>query len=346
MRWLLLINLIAVVLLSGAIAVVLEGTPIGARIADVTSPEPVIAPEMVTLDTEVLVSNSSDVVPLDLQEGGGEPPEGEETHSSGAQVPLPLQPSRQQAVSDASEQSVPALLEPISSPLKVGTEGDFAPFNFLDENGEPAGFDVDLAREVCRRIERECLFQAQSWSTLPLALISQDLDLLAASMQIPSVVPAGLSFSDPYYGAGGRFVGPSSDSANVSNGAFSFPSTQAQIAVQRGSRHAAFLGDAYPSTHLVMTSTFEEALAMVEAGKVEGAFGDNVMALRWLKDRPCCMAMGQPLNHPVYFGNGVGLVTRSGDADLLAEINQALSDIIADGTYANLSTKYFGVSIF
>jgi len=346
MRWLVLINLVALVLLSGAVAIILEGTPIGAPFVEATSPQTVIVSEIATSDTMGPVLNPSDVAPPDLQQDDGKQLGSEDASSSGVYLPLPLQPPRRQAVSGAPEQLLPSLSGQTSSPLKVGTEGDFAPFNFRDENGDPAGFDIDLAREVCRRIARECSFQALPWSTLQSALIAQDVDLLAASMQIPSVVPEGLSFSDPYYGAGGRFVGPRNGMPNTSIGDRSFPSPQSHIAVQQGSRHAAFLGDAYPSTHLVMTSTFEDALAMVDAGKVEGAFGDNVTALRWLKDRPCCKAMGQPLSHPVYFGNGVGLVTRSGDGDLLVVINQALSEIIADGTYANLSDTYFGVSIF
>jgi len=344
MRWLLLINLLALVLLSGAVAIILEGTPIGAPIAELPSPQAVIISEVSTSDTPVAVSNPLDGVPPDLQEGNSEHTEGEDVSSSG--VPLPLQSPRHQAVSEVPEQLLPSLSEQTSSLLKVGTEGDFAPFNFRDENGDPAGFDIDLTREVCRRIARECSFQALPWSTLQSALIAREVDLLAASMQIPPVVPEGVSFSDPYYGAGGRFVGPRNGTPNASNGDHGFPSPQTHIAVQQGSRHAAFLGDAYPSTQLVMTSTFEDALAMVKAGKVEGAFGDNVTALRWLKDRPCCRAMGQPLNHPVYFGKGVGLVARSDDGDLLLVINQALSEMIADGTYANLSDTYFGVSIF
>lgn len=335
MRWLFLINLLAVVLLSGAVAIVIEGTPLDAF--GTVKPMPAQNAD-----------DSPDAEPsIPVTSPGGEGPATAEVlqveaatpivEGDTSSIPLPRRPRRAAVATGAPVVAPPILL----GQLRIATEGAFAPFNFEDEKGQPAGFDIDVAWELCARLGRACIFEVRSWSALQAALIGGEVDILVSSIQIPSTAAEGIRFSDPYYGSHGRFVGPI-DAATGS----AFPSSATQIAVQRDTVHAAYLAQTYPSIERVLTQTFEAALAMVEAGEVEGAFGDNATALRWLKAKACCLAVGKAVSAPIFFGEGIGIAVRADDDALLTAINLALAQMVSDGTHERLSRRYFAGSIY
>ncbi len=358
MRWLFLINLLAVVLLSGAVAIVIEGTPVGtAPLAKHDGAAPELTMEIVAA-----------AAPSDAQES--EPPVTAEAvpevkalesadwvAAPDAPIPLPaprvseaVEPETDPAPTDAIAAAQPeeeVVAEPIQRaqlpPLIVATEGDFAPFNFVDAAGAPAGFDIDVAKELCRRLDRECRYEVLPWADLVPTLTRGDIDLVAASMRIPSSSPEGVLFSDPYYGSRGRFV--TSIDAGLS-GPGLLQATGAQVAVQEGSLHEAYLKAQYAAVERVEVRSLTEALRLVAEGQVEAAFGDNAAILQWMRDETCCAALGNPISDEIYFGTGIGLVVREEDEELLGNINLHLQSMLEDGTSANLSEQYFGGSIY
>ena len=66
--------------------------------------------------------------------------------------------------------------------LRIGTEGDYPPWNATDASGDLIGFEIDLARELCARIERDCQFVAQEWDGMILALLQRRFDVIMAGM--------------------------------------------------------------------------------------------------------------------------------------------------------------------
>ena len=385
MRWLLLINLLAVVLLSGAVAIVIEGTPVGTGPSrtlpialDETKPvvesvqegadahEPLLGPERDALPP---VGSKSDqitmsepekretAVPTRLEVDQGEPAqlESENSLTAAPDAPIPLPAPRTVEAENVEGEIAAAEKTPIAqvggrqnisaepSTLVVATEGDFAPFNYVDVDGEPAGFDIDVAKELCRRLERQCVFEVRSWSDLMPSLRRGDIDLIAASMRIPSTRSQGVVFSSPYYGSRGRFV--ASKGAGIA-GPGLLRVAGSQIAVQDGSVHEAYLNAQYPEVDLVRTRSLSEALQQVAEGKVEAAFGDNVAMLQWIKEQGCCTTLGTPISDEAFFGQGIGLVVREEDQDLVKALNAQLQDMFMDGTSGRLSDRYFGGSIF
>ncbi len=358
MRWLLLINLLAVVLLSGAVAIVIEGTPVG------TAPSPMIEREQVSPDPdgEQQASNKAPTPPAESDNIALKEPDADESAAGesfvaapNAPIPrpaprsadtgdveggrTPVGPTAQTAVETASRPTLSAELPP----LRVATEGDFAPFNFVDAAGEPAGFDIDVAMELCRRLNRECRYEVRPWAELIPALRRAEIDLVAASMRIPSSRPAGVLFSNPYYGSRGRFVAPR-DAGIARPGLLLTDGSQ--IAVQGETVHEAYLIAQDADVELVKTRSLMAALQLVADGKVEAAFGDNAAILRWMKDKTCCVALGSPVSDETYFGEGIGLVVRESEEALLDDLNTHLELIQEDGTSATISERYFGGSIY
>lgn len=334
MRWLLLINLVAVVLLSGAVAIVMEGTRLDGGPSSQNAP----SGQLASLSPEA--DSAAGTSPEPEEPGGMDEAPAERTaHLPDTFVPIPAPRS---AVDEAGSNSGEGDLR-APRVLKVATEGAYPPFNYQETDGHPAGFDVDVARALCERLEAHCTFQVETWGDLRPALRDGTADLVVASMRIPETPRPGIVYSDPYYGLQGRFVG-------LSAGGWNFDGLVRQagvrVAVQTGSAHAAYLAERYPDMALVLTQTPEEAFALVRSSTVEAAFADNTAALRWLKDEECCGTLGGAVRDEKYFGRGAGIALRAEDDALRQEINEALTAMIADGSLDALSRRYFGASIY
>ena len=86
-----------------------------------------------------------------------------------------------------------------SAQTRLGTEGAYPPYNFVDANGELQGFDVDFAKALCEKINAECTIIKQDWDGMIPALMAKKFDLIVASMGILPDREEKIDFSIPYY---------------------------------------------------------------------------------------------------------------------------------------------------
>src|SRR3546814_6898436 len=82
--------------------------------------------------------------------------------------------------------------------VRIATEGAYAPWNFKTATGELAGFDVDLAAELCRRMGVECEIIAQDWDGIIPALNAGKYDAIIASLTITDARREAIDFSIVY----------------------------------------------------------------------------------------------------------------------------------------------------
>src|SRR6201994_1066137 len=136
-----------------------------------------------------------------------------------AQTQIPAQAPAQAAPKSgvqAAPQAVPGFWDPRRRPerpdlsrltvIRFLTETDYPPFNFTGPDGNPAGFNVDLARALCDEIKVTCTIQMRRFDTLLDALTSNKGDAIIASMAVTPQMRTRVDFSDPYYRAPARFV--------------------------------------------------------------------------------------------------------------------------------------------
>src|SRR6201993_2700108 len=127
----------------------------------------------------------------------------------------PTQTAPKPAV-EAAPQAVPGFWDPRRRPerpdlsriavIRFLTETDYPPFNFTGADGNPAGFNVDLARSLCDEIKVTCTIQMRRFETLLDAISSNRGDAIIASMGVTAQLRARVDFTDPYYRAPARFV--------------------------------------------------------------------------------------------------------------------------------------------
>jgi len=310
MRVLLFVNLLAIVIIAGALARMYEGT----RLPWANGPATADMSDLSKLNTEVL---------------------------PGPEVHVPLMPApNPHRVGDAfSAEVLPEI-------LLVATEGAYPPFNGRDAAGDLSGYDIDMARALCEKINRTCKFETRRWRELLPALKRGDVDVVIASMLVPATPSEGkIVFSDPYYKTPGHFAARRDAQQGIGGvtGA-----NELSIAVQAGSTHEAFLKARFPNAKLLTVKTLDEAEAALIDRRAALAFGDRNALLNWMLrggGDGCCRMVGGDYDDPVYFARGAGVAMRSDQKELLAKINQAISDIADDGTETRIARVYFGQSI-
>lgn len=329
MRFLLYLNMLAIVWLAGSLAQFYQGAPL-----------PWGGPER----TGAIAPSSSTSSPAEaLKNTPATPPVPSLTVEQLMALGLPL-PNPERLV------AVPKAASPEPLRLVILTEGDYPPFNF-QENGALSGFDVELAGALCERLAAECRFERRPWNDLVPALKRGEGNAVMASMLIPVAgreSPAADSeviFTDSYYSTPGRFAARRGDAppAATASGL-----AGRRIGVQAGSLHQAFALSRFSTAELVPFKRIEEAEDALARGKIDLIFADRNALLSWIADKgsACCGLVGSDYADPAYFGEGAGIILRAENVELRDRMNAALSALVADGTYAQISSRYFSTSIY
>lgn len=335
MRFLLYLNLGAIVWLAGALVQLYEGAPLPWI-------DPAAGETAAIVETETPKASS----PASEQAHPAAPLSLEQIMA--LQLPLP-NPERVAEPLPAT----PGENEQSAGPRRLVflTEGDYPPFNYRENDGDLAGFDVELAQALCDRLQVECSFALRPWHDLVPALKRGEGDAVIASMLIPvpgrespaaddDVVFTTRYYSTPAHFAARRNAVPLAATASALAGR--------RIAVQAGSVHQAFALTRFPNATLVPFGSVERARQALAEGEVDLVFADRNTLLRWTlnEGRDCCRLVGPDYAAPSFFGEGAGITLRAEDERLRDRMNDALSALVADGTYARISARYFSASIY
>lgn len=229
--------------------------------------------------------------------------------------------------------------------IRVGTEGAFPPFNSIDASGKLIGFDIDIGNALCEKMAAECVWVAQEWDGIIPALLAEKYDFIIASMFITEKRKKKVAFSDPYYTAAMTLVAPKeSPTTDYSRESLAGK----KIGAQNSTTQSDYITAIYPDSDLRFYATQDEVNLDLANGRLDFQVSDLIPMLEWTEGEngTCCELVGKPITDPKWVGDGVGMAVRQEDEDLLAMLNQALKDIIADGTYKNINDQYFSLDIY
>lgn len=265
----------------------------------------------------------------------------------------PIQPPKAAA---AAPQAVPGFWDPRRRPdrpdlsrltvIRFLTETDYPPFNFTGPDGNPAGFNVDLARSLCDEIKVTCTIQMRRFETLIDALATNRGDAIIASMAVTPQLRAKVDFTDPYYRAPARFV---SRRDNVMPEIRPEYLEGKKVGVIAGTSHEAYLKAMFTDAEIHSYPDNDTLRAALRRGEVDFIFGDAISLAFWINGTDsdgCCAFSGGPFVESRYFGEGVGIAVRKGNDLLRQSLNWALFRIWEKGRYTDLWLRYFSISPF
>jgi polar amino acid transport system substrate-binding protein len=230
--------------------------------------------------------------------------------------------------------------------IRFLTEVDYPPFDYAGPDGNPAGFNVDLARLICEEIKVACTVQMRRFDTLIDALNRNEGDAVIASIAPSAEMRQKVDFSDPYYRVPARFV-------SRKDVAFDEIKPEAlegkKIAVVAGTAHEAYLKELFTEAELHPYPSQEAARAALKKGEVDLLFGDGVSLAFWLNGTDsanCCVFRGGPYTESRYFGEGIGIAVRRNNDLLRQAFNWALFRLWERGRFTDLWLRYFPISPF
>lgn len=247
---------------------------------------------------------------------------------------------------EATAETDTVILSTAQPPLRIATEGNFPPFNFTNDEGQLAGFEVDLVRALCAQIKRKCELHPQEWTSLLPGLTDGKWDLAMASLRIPEQAGEEVLYTKPYYRLPAQLVARQGDAPHRRAPKLAGK----EILVQSGSRHEAYVMQNFPKALRRAVPTFEEAWDRFVLGEANFFFGDRVAILQHISDTHCCELVGAPVMDASFFSQGVGFALSNTETpssnELKTQLENGLSELIANGTYEEISTKYFNENIF
>jgi polar amino acid transport system substrate-binding protein len=230
--------------------------------------------------------------------------------------------------------------------IRFLTEIDYPPFNYAGPDGNPEGFNVDLARLICEELKVVCTIQMRRFDTLVPALNENRGEAIIASIAVTPQTRALLAFSDPYYRAPARFVTRSD-----------YPISDIRperlegkkIAVVADSAHEAYLKLLFTEAETKSYPNAEAAREALRRGEADLLFGDGIALSFWLNGTAsggCCVFAGEAFFEGRYFGEGVGIAVKQGNDTLRLAFNWALFRLWEKGRFTDLWLRYFPITPF
>jgi polar amino acid transport system substrate-binding protein len=227
--------------------------------------------------------------------------------------------------------------------LVVGLDDTFVPMGFKNESGEIVGFDIDLANAVAKKLNKKVKFQSIDWSMKETELNNGNIDLIWNGYSITDERKEKVEFSKPYL-SNTQVIVTLADSNIKSKSDLAGK----KVGAQNGSTAVDAVeaaGDIEKSFDGGKLVTFEDnnaALMDLEAKRLDAIVVDEILARYYMKAR------GEEKYKILTenFGNeqyGVGI--KKGDTKFVEAFNKALDEVIADGSAAEISKKWFGQDI-
>ena len=211
------------------------------------------------------------------------------------------------------------------SVVRLGTEGAYPPYNFLNDDGEVDGFERALGDELCLRAELTCEWVTNDWDSIIPNLVSGNYDVIIAGMSITDERDEVIDFSDNYTQPDPSAYLVASEGVDLATGV---------IAAQTGTIQAAFV--AGTGATLLEFATPDETVAAVKSGEADAVLADKAYLAPIAESDAEVMLLAQE----ELIGGGVGLGLRESDSELRDTFNVAIASMKEDGSLNALIAQW------
>lgn len=232
--------------------------------------------------------------------------------------------------------------------LRILTTIDFPPFNFADQTGRLAGFNVDLAREICAElnVQAKCQIQAMPFEQLEAALTKGSGEAVMAGVAINAERRQKFAFSRPYLTIPARFA-----RLKAKEIAGEGPQALAgrPVGVVENTAHHDMLKAFFPKIVPVAFENQDAMLEALQAGKVDAVFSDGLRLPFWVAGEAsgnCCALFGGPYLSERFLGEGLAVMLQEDDATLASAFDHALATLSRNGRLQDIYLRYFPHSLY
>ncbi|MEL6464040.1 MAG: transporter substrate-binding domain-containing protein [Pseudomonadota bacterium] len=211
------------------------------------------------------------------------------------------------------------------SVVRMGTEGAYPPWNFINDAGEVDGFERELGDELCSRAKLTCEWVTNEWDSIIPNLVSGNYDTIIAGMSITDERDEVIDFTQNYTLPDPSAYAALSADVDVEGGV---------VAAQTNTIQAAFIAE--QGWTLVEFATPEETIAAVKNGEADAVLADKSFLDAIVAED----AELSFLEREELLGGGVGMGVRESDGELKAKFDAAIQSMKEDGALNDLITKW------
>lgn len=215
----------------------------------------------------------------------------------------------------------------VSQTVRMGTEGAYPPYNFINEAGEVAGFERELGDELCKRAELDCTWVKNDWDSIIPNLVSSNYDTIMAAMSINDERKSVIAFTQDYLPPAPSSYVALEDGVDLEGGI---------IAVQTGTVQASHIAET--GATMLEFPNIDQVFAAVRNGEADAGFGDHEVMRPFVEDSSDLTFVGEQ----VKLDEGIGVGVRQSDTELREKLDAAITAMKGDGSLNALITKHFG----
>jgi len=216
----------------------------------------------------------------------------------------------------------------LAGTVRMGTEGAYPPYNFVNDNGQVDGFERALGDALCKREKLTCTWTTNKWDSIIPNLVSGNYDTIMAGMSITPARSKVIDFTQAYLPPTPSAYMALKQGVNVKTGV---------IAAQTGTIQANFV--AKSGATLVEFATADETVAAVKNGQADAVLADKSYLAPIVKESKGKFVF---TGGDQSIGGGIGMGLRKSDTALKAKFNDAITAMKKDGSLRALTKKWFG----
>ncbi|MFT6785508.1 MAG: polar amino acid transport system substrate-binding protein [Dinoroseobacter sp.] len=215
----------------------------------------------------------------------------------------------------------------LADTVRMGTEGAYPPYNFINDAGEVDGFERELGDELCERAALTCEWVKNDWDSIIPNLTSGNYDTIIAGMSITDERDEVIDFTQNYIPPAASAYMSMSGDVDLMGGV---------IAAQTNTIQAGYVAES--GAILLEFATPDETVAAVRNGEADAVFADKDYLAPIVEAEADMMFAGDD----VQLGGGVGMGLRESDTELKAKFDAAIDSMKEDGTLNTMIVKWFG----
>ncbi|AMP14395.1 transporter substrate-binding domain-containing protein [Collimonas pratensis] len=230
--------------------------------------------------------------------------------------------------------------------LRIGQDPTYEPFAYKTPDGKLVGFEIDIANALCAEMKRKCVFVDQSWEGIIPSLLAKKYDIIISSMTRTEERRKTVEFSDKIYNM------PQTIVAKKGSGISSLPASlkDKKVGVLKSSvqeTYAIKVLEPAGATVVGYANT-QDSYLDIESGRIDAVVAGLMEVKSGLLSKPegkSFTIVASDLVNPM-FVEGTGAAMRKQDTKLLAQVNEAIKAIRANGTYKKIADKYFDFDVY
>lgn len=220
--------------------------------------------------------------------------------------------------------------------LTIATEGTYAPFSYYDDKNELKGYDVDIAREVAKKLNLKIEFLTAPWDAMLAAFDAGKADAVFNQVSVTDERKKKYDYAEPYTVVHGAIIThkdnddiKSFDDLKGKKNADSATSNWAKVAARYGAQN-------------VTVDSFSKSMELLVSKRVDTVVRDNIVFYDFIKQRP-----GAPVKIAAEGSDTdyTAPIVQKGNTELADQISKAIEELKNEGKLAEISIRYFGKDV-